>query len=206
MGGCDSARPGGKTELVGVGEAPRGCHARAWGRSLRFRKEQEDPAELCGEPRPQAPSSSLRGWGNPSVRLPSPPFPFLLVPRGWGWGVTGRGSRAEPGARRGRSGPRPRDGGDSRPLHPQLRAGLPWARPVGARAGTQASRWAPRLGGEPRPPLLVSLVGSRRVGLRPIWAPSCGFSQMTSLQPTHPHLRLTFSVDASPSLERFFQR
>lgn len=160
----------------------------------------------CREPRPQAPSSSLRGWGNPSVRLPSPPFPFLLVPRGWGGRVAGRGSRAEPGARRGRSGPRPRDGGGSRPLHPQLRAGLPWARPVGARAGTQASRWAPRLGGEPRPPLSVSLVRGRRVGLWPIWAPSCGFSQMTSLQPTHPHLRLTFSVDASPSLERFFQR
>lgn len=67
-----------KTELVGVREPHVG--ATRGGRSLPSRKGWGGGgprrAEL-GESGPQSPSSSPGGWGNPSVRSPSPPsLPF----------------------------------------------------------------------------------------------------------------------------------
>lgn len=159
---------GEKTDWVGVSVREPHVGATREGRSLSFRKRgEEDPAELKGEESgPQSPSSSRRGWGNPSVRPPRPPFPFLPVPGGRGW-------RAEPGARRGRSGPRPRGSGASRPL--QLGAGLPLGPPTDP-------PWAPTRG-----PLGLPF----RSWVVHLWVPGpCArlvgsFSWMTPL-PTHP--------------------
>lgn len=85
----------GKTELVGVGEAPRGCHARAWGRSLRFRKGQEDPAELSAEsldPKLLVPLCEA-GETPASGCLALPSLSFSCLGVGWGGGLRG-GDRA----------------------------------------------------------------------------------------------------------------
>lgn len=167
------------------------------GRSCASGRGQEDPAELKAESGPQNASSSPGRWGNPSVRRPRPPaLSSLSFPCPGG----GRGSRAEPGARRGRSGPRPRSGGASGPLHPSSGRGYRWARPVGAHAGTQASQVARRIGAIPL--LSLSLLGGGLVGHQPLRPPNCVSNQTTPV-PTHmfvsSHLfrRFTLGVEIS---------
>lgn len=137
---------GKKTELVWVRKPHVG--ATRGGRSLRFRKGAGGLRRARrGEPGPQTLSSSLGGWGNPSVRPPRPPSP-PFPSRAW-WRGVGGGSRAEPEARRDRSGPRPRAGGASRPLHPQLWAGLPLGRPLEHPRGDPGVPRGPEAWGRP---------------------------------------------------------
>lgn len=191
--GVERRGRGGRCDLHGRGEeVPRGCHAR--GEELRVRSG-EDPTELNAESLDPTVSVPRREAGETpaSGRLAPPPalFPFLPVPRGVGiargaWGEM-RQVRSPPSRRRRRL----------PPSSPQFRAGLPWARPVGAHAGTQGSQVALRLGVVPL--LSPSLVGAGLVGPQPILLPNCGSSQMTPIPLTDlPHLfrnRFTFFVD-----------
>lgn len=76
------------------------------GRSLRFLRGLEDPTELnAGRLYPQSPSSIYGRLGKTQRPVASPsslPFPFRAQEEG-----ETENARAEPGARRGRSGSRP---------------------------------------------------------------------------------------------------
>lgn len=193
---------GKKTELVWVRKPHVG--ATRGGRSLRFRKGAGGLRRARrGEPGPQTLSSSLGGWGNPSVRPPrppSPPFPSRAWWRGVGGGIA-RGARGE--TRQVRSPPsRRRRLPPSSP--PALGGATAGPAPRAPARGPRRPAWPGGLGAPP-PPSLSSLARVV-VGLWPICAPSCDFSQMTPL-PTRisvspfpswsPHLRCRdfFSTD-----------
>lgn len=137
-GGCDSAGPGERTELL-TGRKPHVGTTRG-GRSLRLPEGEEDPAELKADSvDPKGPVPLREAGETPaSGGLALPPFPSRARGAGIARGAWGETRQV---------GPRPRRGSASRPLHPSSGRGCCWARPVRAHAGTQVSRAAGRFGG-----------------------------------------------------------
>lgn len=159
------------------------------GAELRFRDGGEGPRRVKGlESGPQSASSSPKAGETPASGCLSPPaLPSLSFPC-----PGGRGSHAEPGARRGRSVP-----ALAAPAPPALFTPAPGVATAGPalsapHAGTQASQVARR----PKVPLLLlCLLGSELGDPQLLCALTC----VPSLSPPASSSHL-FPVVASPSL------
>ena len=151
------------------------------GRSCSPGREEEDPAELKAENLdPEVPVPLLEVGETPAsgrlARPPSLPFPFRAP--------GGRGSRAEPGARRGRSGPRPRGGCASRPLHPSSGRSDCGPAPLAPTRGPRSPKEPSGLGRSSSPSFHFPYWAVGLCVLSPFLCPADGSSQRTPT-PTH---------------------